>query len=424
MAAPKFRAPQGTHDTLPPESRRWEALVATFAGAVGRAGYGLVQSPTFEDLGVFERVGEGTDIVTKEMYDFEDKGGRHIALRPEGTAPVVRAYLEHRPTDPWKVWYAAPTFRYERPQAGRYRQHHQLGVEVLGTVDPDVDVEVIGLAWDFLATVGLRRVKLLVNSMGEPEDRVRYAGILQGWFRDRLGDLAEEDREKVDRHPLRVLDSKRPATAAVVAEAPGPADHLSDEATAHFERVRAGLTSLGIPFTVEPRLVRGLDYYTRTTFELQAEALDSAQNAVGGGGRYDGLAEALGGPSTPGIGFGMGIERILLAADAEEAWPVPDPPLDVFVVDVTGGDVARDLTAVLRRAGLGADRAFGGRSMKSQMKAADRSGARFAAIVGEDEAAAGVVTLRPLRHAGEQADQQQVPAAELIETVRRLTTDE
>jgi len=421
MAAPKFSAPQGTHDTLPPESRRWEALVGRFADHVARAGYGLLQTPVFEDLGVFLRVGEGTDIVTKEMYDFEDKGGRHLALRPEGTAPVVRAYLEHRPTDPWKVWYAAPTFRYERPQAGRYRQHHQLGVEVLGTVDPDVDVEVIALAWDFLAGLGLRQVTLLVNSMGEPQDRVRYAGVLQAWFRERLGDLAEEDRDKVERHPLRVLDSKRPATAAVVAGAPDPADHLSDEATGHFERVQAGLTALGIPFTIEPRLVRGLDYYTRTTFELQAMALDAAQNAVGGGGRYDGLAEALGGPSTPGIGFGMGIERILLAAEAEGAWPVTDPPLDVFVVDVTGGDVARDLTAALRRAGLGADRAFDGRSMRSQMKAADRSGARFAAIVGDDEAAAGLVTLRPLRHAGEEAEQRQVATGDLIDTVRRLT---
>ncbi len=414
MAA-TFKAPTGTRDTLPPESRRWEALVAAFAGAAGRAGYGLLQSPTFEDLGVFERVGEGTDIVTKEMYDFEDKGGRRIALRPEGTAPVVRAYLEHHPTDPWKVWYAAPTFRYERPQAGRYRQHHQLGVEVLGTVDADVDVEVIALAWDFLTEIGLRRVNLLVNSMGEPEDRVRYAGVLQAFFREHLDAIAEEDREKVDHHPLRVLDSKRPATDAVVAGAPGPAEHLSDAAKAHFERVQAGLTALGIPFTVEPRLVRGLDYYTRTTFELQAEALDAAQNAVGGGGRYDGLAEALGGPSTPGIGFGMGIERLLLAADAEGVWPEPGSGVDVFVVDVTGGDRARDLTSALRRSGLGADRGFDGRSMKSQMKAADRSGARFAAIVGEDEAAAGVVTLRDLRT---DRPQEQVSMDRLVDTIK------
>jgi histidyl-tRNA synthetase len=415
-----FKAPVGTRDTLPPESRRWEALLAAFALHAGRAGFGLIQTPTFEDLAVFERVGEGTDIVTKEMYDFEDKGGRHIALRPEGTAPVVRAYLEHHPTDPWKVWYAAPTFRYERPQAGRYRQHHQLGVEVLGSVDADVDVEVLALGWDFLSHVGLGRVRLLINSMGEPDDRVRYAGILQDWLRERLGDLAEEDREKVERHPLRVLDSKRPTTAAVVADAPGPAEHLSAEATEHFERVQAGLDALRIPFTLEPRLVRGLDYYTRTTFEFQAEALESAQSTVIGGGRYDGLAEALGGPSTPGIGFGMGIERLLLAADAEEVWPVPGSPVEVFVVDVTGGDVARDLTARLRRAGVGADRGFDGRSMKSQMKAADRSGARFAAIVGEDEAAAGVVTLRDLRS---DRPQEQVPTGDLIDTIRRVSDE-
>ena len=419
MAA-TFKAPTGTRDTLPPESRRWEALVAAFAGAAGRAGYGLLQSPTFEDLGVFERVGEGTDIVTKEMYDFEDKGGRPIALRPEGTAPVVRAYLEHHPTDPWKVWYAAPTFRYERPQAGRYRQHHQLGVEVLGSVDADVDVEVIALAWDFLSEIGLRRVHLLVNSMGEPGDRIRYAGALQAFFGEHLDSIAAEDRGKVDHHPLRVLDSKRPATVEVVAGAPGPAEHLSEQATAHFGRVQSGLAALGIPFTIEPRLVRGLDYYTRTTFELQAEALDSAQNAVGGGGRYDGLAEALGGPSTPGIGFGMGIERLLLASDAEGVWPEPDSPVAVFVVDVTGGDVARDLTTLLRRSGLGADRGFDGRSMKSQMKAADRSGARFAAIVGEDEAAADVVTLRDLRT---DRPQEQVPTGDLADTIRRLMNE-
>jgi histidyl-tRNA synthetase len=410
-----FKAPVGTRDVLPPESRRWEALVAAFAEAADRAGYGLLQSPTFEELGVFERVGEGTDIVTKEMYDFEDKGGRRIALRPEGTAPVVRAYLEHHPVDPWKVWYAAPTFRYERPQAGRYRQHHQLGVEVLGSVDPDVDVEVITLAWDVLAKVGLARVALLLNSMGEPADRARYAELLQGWLRDRLGDLADADREKVERHPLRVLDSKRPATVEVVAEAPAPADHLSPEAAAHFDRVQGGLENLGVPFRIEPRLVRGLDYYTRTTFELQAEALDTAQNAVGGGGRYDGLAEALGGPPTPGIGFGLGVERILLAADAEAVWDLPEAPIDVFVVDVTGGAVARDLTVALRRAGLGADRAFDGRSMKAQMKAADRSGARWAAIVGEDEAAAGAVTLRDLR--GDRP-QVQVPQDRLALAVR------
>src|SRR4051812_42855344 len=188
-----FRAPKGTFDVLPPQSARYERLIGAFAARVGRYGFGLAVSPMFEEIEVFQRVGDATDIVTKEMYDFEDKGGRHIALRPEGTAPVVRAYLEHRPTDPWKVWYAAPTFRYERPQAGRYRQHHQLGIEVLGSVDPDIDVEVIALAWDFLAGVGLTKVKLLVNSMGEPADRLRYAGILQEWFRARVDELAEED---------------------------------------------------------------------------------------------------------------------------------------------------------------------------------------------------------------------------------------
>jgi histidyl-tRNA synthetase len=253
----QFKAPVGTRDVLPPESRRWEVLVATFAEAAERAGYGLLQSPTFEDLGVFERIGEGTDIVTKEMYDFEDKGGRRIALRPEGTAPVVRAFLQHHPVPPWKVWYAAPSFRYERPQAGRYRQHHQLGVEAVGSDDPDLDVEVIALAWDVLTAVGLRELTLLINSMGDPADRAAYAEALTRYLEQHRGDLAAEDRDKVGRHPLRVLDSKRKATIEVIRDAPAAADHLSEGAAAHFERVRSGLASLGIPVVVEPPLVGG-----------------------------------------------------------------------------------------------------------------------------------------------------------------------
>ena len=397
-----MKAPTGTRDVLPPDSARWEALIARFAGEVEAAGYGLVQSPMFEDLEVFSRVGEGTDIVSKEMYDFEDKGGRRLALRPEGTAPVARAFVQHRPVPPWKVWYAAPSFRHEKPQAGRYRQHHQLGIEAIGTDDADLDVEVIALAWDVYRALGLQRVDLLVNSMGDPEGRRAFLDGLQAHLREHQYDLAPEDRAKVEDHPLRVLDSKRRATVEVTRDAPRLVDHLSDEAAAHFERVQEGLRSLKIPFTIEPRLVRGLDYYTRTTFEFQASALDAAQNAIGGGGRYDGLIEALGGPPTPGIGFALGIERILLACDAEEVFAVPDTAVLAFVVDVAGGEHARDLTAELRRAGLSADRSFGGRSMKAQMKAADRSGAKYALIVGDDEVASGSVSMRDLGGDGSQ----------------------
>ena len=408
----EFRAPVGTRDVLAPESARWERLVALFAGVVERAGYGLVLSPMFEDVGVFERVGEGTDVVRKEMYDFEDKGGRRVALRPEGTASVVRAYVQHRPTPPFKAWYAAPNFRYERPQAGRYRQHHQLGVEALGTDDADLDVEVVALAWSVCSGLGLSRVTLLLNSLGDDVCRPGYLDLLRSSLASQQ--LCDEHGATFEANPLRVLDCKRDACRAATAGAPRLVDHLCDACAAHFARVRAGLDVLGVPYTIEPRLVRGLDYYTRTTFELAAEALESAQNAVGGGGRYDKLAEALGGPPTPGIGFGLGVERLLLASDAEGVFPVPVSTVDVWVVDTTGGDAALALTHELRAAGVGAARAFDGRSMKSQFKAADRSGARLALVVGRSEAEAGTVTIRDLRD----GEQETVERGDVVAHVR------
>jgi histidyl-tRNA synthetase len=401
---------------LAPESNRWEALIARFATTVEAAGYGLIQSPMFEDIGVFRRLGEETDVVTKEMYDFVDKGDRHIALRPEGTASVVRAFVQHHPVTPWKTWYATPAFRYESPQSGRLRQHHQVGIEAIGSDDPDIDVEVIALGHDHIRGLGLRRVVLLVNSTGGPDDRRRYMDRLRGWLAERVGDLAPEDRPKVETNPMRVLDSKRPATQAVARDAPKISEDLSDEAIARFQRVTDGLGALGIDFQLEPRLVRGLDYYTHTTFELQSEAIDASQSTILGGGRYDGLVEDLGGPPTPGIGFGSGIERVLLACDAEGVFPAPASTLDVFVVDVTGGEVARDLTAELRRAGFRADRAFDARSMRAQMKAADRSGARVALIVGEQEKADGSIAVRSLLD--DERSQVVVPAEKIVDHLR------
>jgi histidyl-tRNA synthetase len=415
-ARESFRAPIGTQDVLPPASARWERMVATFAGAAERFGYGFVHGPLFEELGVFQRLGVGTDVVRKEMYDFLDKGDRHMALRPEATASIVRAYVQHRPPTPWKVWCVTPVFRYERPQAGRLRQHHQLDVEAIGVADPDLDVEIIALGAAYLDSLGLRRWRLILNTLGTPADRVAYARALTGWLRGRAGDLAPEDREKVDSHPLRVLDSKRAATRAVAAEAPRIAEVLDDASRRHFERVQDGLRSLGIPFELEPGLVRGLDYYTHTLFEFQSEALDTAQSTIIGGGRYDGLVEQLGGPPTPGIGFGSGIERMLLACDAEGVFAPPASSLDVFVVDTTDGRSARDITAELRDAGLRTDRSFDGRSMKAQMKAAGRSGAHVAVIVGEREAADGTVTVRDLA----QAEQEVVGRDQVVEVVRKL----
>jgi histidyl-tRNA synthetase len=411
-----FRAPIGTQDVLPPASARWQALIAIFAGVAERSGYGLIHGPLFEDVGVFQRLGAGTEVVRKEMYDFRDKGDRHLALRPEATASVARAFVQHRPPTPWKVWCVTPAFRYERPQAGRLRQHHQVDVEAIGVADPDLDVEVIDLGASYLAALGLRRWRLAINTMGTPADRAEFAKVLQAWLRERVGDLAPDDRDKVESHPLRVLDSKRDETRAVVSEAPRMAEVLDPASLRHFERVQQGLTALGIPFSIEPSLVRGLDYYTHTLFEFQSDALDAAQSTVIGGGRYDGLIEQLGGPPTPGIGFGSGIERMLLACDAEGVFGEPESVLDVFVVDATDGSAARDVAHELRTAGLRADRAFDGRSMKAQMKAAGRSGARVAVIVGEQEAADGTATVRDLRR----AEQQVVTRAEVLGLVQKL----
>ena len=384
-------------DILPAESARWRQFVDVFAQVVEGAGYGQVISPLLEDLGVFQRIGDATDVVTKEMYDFVDKGGRHIALRPELTASICRAFVQHRPLTPWKIWYTGSQFRYEKPQRGRYRQFDQVGIEVLGADDPNLDVEIISLGWEFFRALGLRQVTLLLNSLGEPSDRAAYVDALKAYFEANLGDLSDESQVTLQKNPLRVLDSKRPHDAALVAGAPKIAQFYSDTAAAHFAAVQSGLTALGIPFSVDTKLVRGLDYYRHTTFEYQGGTLDSAQNALGGGGRYDGLVESLGGPATAGIGFALGLDRTLLACDDEGVFAPPATEVAVFVVDTTGGAEALQITAALRAAGIGADRAYENRSMKSQMKAADRSGAKFAVIIGSNELDAGEAVVRPLR---------------------------
>ena len=388
-------------DILPPESGRWRAFTSTFVDVVESAGYQQIIPPLLEDLGVFTRLGDATDVVTKEMYDFVDKGDRRVALRPEQTASVCRSFAEHRPIVPWKVFYSGPNFRYEKPQRGRYRQFDQVGIEVLGVDDANLDVEVIALAWEFYRRLGLRQVNLIVNSLGEPEDRARYVEALRLHFEAAGDELTEQSRMTLGKNPLRVLDSKRPPDQQFIASAPQIADFYSDGAAAHFQTVLAGLRALAIPFDVEPKLVRGLDYYQRTIFEFQGGTLGSAQNALGGGGRYDGLVEALGGPPTAGIGFALGVDRTLLACDDEGCFPASPRGLDVFVVDVVGGLEAVAVTAELRAAGLAADRGFDNRSMKAQMKLANRSNAAFAVIIGEDEHSSNTVTVRPMQ-GGEQ----------------------
>ncbi len=403
-----FRAPKGTHDILPPASARWERLLGKFAARAEGAGYGLVLLPAFEHIEVFQRVGEATDVVQKEMYQFEDRGGRTLVLRPEGTAAVIRAFVEHAPIVPWKVWYAAPHFRYERPQKGRYRQHHQLGVEAIGTDDPAIDVEVVSLAVGFLRDLGLRDVTLLINSLGDTECRPAYLDRLREYLAEHEGDLCDDSRARSQTNPLRVLDCKRPRCVEITEKAPQLFEHLCDACREHFERVQHGLSTLGVKYEIAPRLVRGLDYYTRTTFELISGALDSAQNAVGGGGRYDQLAEAMGGDPAPGIGFGIGIERLLIACDAEDALPEPAVHLDAFVIDAIGGrqggaDPAMVVLDDLREAGLRADRAYGGRSVKAQWRVADRSGAAYAVMVAPDEMARDAVAVKDME-SGEQVE--------------------
>jgi histidyl-tRNA synthetase len=415
---PELRHPPGTFDVLPADSAPWERLVVEFARVVEAAGYGLVLTPTFEDLAVFQRVGESTDVVRKQMYDFDDKGGRHIALRPEMTASVARAFIEHRPSTPWKAWTVGSAFRYERPQAGRFREFHQVDVEAIGSADPDLDVEVIALGSEFYDAIGLTRRELLLNSLGDSVCRPGYRDLLLRYLRNHRDQLCDEHQARLEDNPLRVLDCKRPECQDVIAGAPRQLDHLCEPCTAHFARVRAGLDALKIPYTIDSKLVRGLDYYTRTAFEYIARGLESAQNAVGGGGRYDGLVKELGGPDTPAVGFALGIDRILLAGEGEGmATRLQETRhLDAFVVDFAGGSTARDLTAKLRAAGLRVDRAFDDRSPKSQFKAADRSGARLALVIGPDEAAAGTAGLKDLLDGSEQVT---VAQADLVEEIHR-----
>jgi len=410
-----FQAPKGTRDLLPPASGRHRLLIARFAALADAFGYGQIVSPMFEDLRVFERVGASTEIVSKEMFELVSRDDENrLALRPELTASVCRAFAQHRPLTPWKVFYEGPQFRYERPQAGRYRQFTQVGAEALGSDDPLLDVEMIALSWRFYESLGLRQVTLLLNTLGDPEGRPAYFAALESYLRSRAEELSIQSQTTLEHNPLRVLDSKRPQDEAVIADAPLMIDHLSAAAAEHFTAVRAGLDRLGIAYEISPRLVRGLDYYLRTTFEVAADALDSAQNAIGGGGRYDGLVEALGGPATPGVGFALGVDRTLLACDAEGVFDGPTQRPDVFVVDLTGGAEALALVDELASAGIRADRSYDNRSVKAQLKAANRADARLAVIVGDDELDAGTVQVKDL----ESGDQRAMARAQLLADIK------
>ncbi|HWC13080.1 MAG TPA: histidine--tRNA ligase [Actinomycetota bacterium] len=412
-----FRAPRGTYDLLPPASLEWRHVMGLAMDVFALSGYDPVETPIFEHTEVFERgVGEATEVVGKQMYTFTDRGDRSLTLRPEGTAPVVRAVLEHnlhRGPLPLKLAYAGPMFRQERPQKGRYRQFWQVGIEAIGVDAAALDAEVIELGQRFLRDCGVETT-LLLNSIGhlDPDCRGGYLAELRRFLQARRDDLAEDDRDRVDRNPLRTFDSKERATVAVMKDAPLITDHLCADCDAHFAAVRALLGDLEVPYVLEPRLVRGLDYYTRTAFEFVSGELGS-QNAVGGGGRYDGLAESLGGDALPGIGFALGIDRIVIARGTHE---VPRR-VHVYVVavgDETAARAALKLATQLRRAGIGADLDLAGRSMKGQMKQASGSGARWAAILGERELASGKATLKDLTT----SDQREVDVDQVAEVVR------
>jgi histidyl-tRNA synthetase len=403
---------RGTYDVLPPQSWRWQALVRLAMDSFQRAGYAPIETPMFEYTEVFERgVGDTSDVVTKEMYTFRDRAGRSLTLRPELTAGIVRAVLQHglaRGPLPLKLVTAGPMFRQERPQRGRYRQFTQVNIEALGSEEPVVDAEVIEVGHRFLRDAGLRPT-LLLNSIGhvDPSCRLGYHKVLIEFLEANESSLAPVDRDRIHTNPLRTFDSKEERTVEVMRDAPLISDHICRDCRAHFEHVQGLLREVGVDYELQPRLVRGLDYYTRTTFEFVSTGLGS-QNAVGGGGRYDGLAEALGGPPLTGIGFGLGVDRILLALGEQGDIP---PSVHVYVVAL--GEEARAeglaLATRLRAAGVGADLDLAGRAMKGQMKDAARSGARWAAILGAEELAAGEVTLKNLAT----GDQERVRLEEL-----------
>lgn len=419
----KYQSPRGTHDILPAEAPRWRAVERTFRELCRRYGYRELRTPVFEQTDLFARtVGETSDLVTKQMYTFADPGGDRFTLRAEGTAPAIRAYLQHSlaATAPvTKLFYLCPIFRYERPQAGRYRQHHQVGIEVLGAGDPAVDAEVIAFGAAYLDRLGITDAVVKLNSVGCPVCRPSYREVLRAAVGDHVADLCPDCQRRFRENPLRMLDCKRPRCRELLRDVPGSADSLCPECETHFAAVQELLADLDLPVELDPRLVRGLDYYTKTAFEFVHTAGLGAQTALIGGGRYDGLVEECGGKPTPGIGFGSGIERVLLVQEALGVAPAADDGLQVFVVTLGAAPrrAGLRLLAALRAAGIAADTDYLGRSMKAQMKEANRRQCRFAVIVGDDELAQETATVRDMTL----SRQEQVPFTDLVDHLQAVS---
>ncbi|MEY4136805.1 MAG: hypothetical protein RL205_933 [Actinomycetota bacterium] len=408
-----FSAPKGVPEYFPPRSRAFVDVRSHLSRAAELAGYSYIELPVFEDTALYVRgVGESTDVVSKEMYSFEDRGGRSITLRPEGTAGVMRSVVENRLDKgqlPVKLWYSGPFFRAERPQHGRYRQLQQVGVEAIGSDDPALDAEVIAIGDEAFRSLGLTRYALHLTSLGCAVCRPAYRALLQAFLADL--DLDEATRERAAINPLRVLDDKRESVQNQLIDAPLMVDHLCEACATHYDAVRAHLVSMGVSWVEAPRMVRGLDYYTRTTFEFTHELL-GAQSGIGGGGRYDGLMASVGGDDLSGIGFGLGTDRTLLACEAEGLTPGADAHLDVFLVPI-GAEAKTRLVALgarLRAAGIRTDLAYGDRGLKGAMKAADRSGAPLVVVVGDSEVEADSAQVKSMST----GDQATVPWTDLI----------
>ena len=399
LAVEKLQSLRGMVDLLPQQTPLWQRIESTARRHFQRAAISEIRTPVLESTELFSRgIGEATDVVGKEMYTFMDRGDRSCTLRPEGTASVVRAAIQHGllSQGPQRLWYSGPMFRYERPQAGRQRQFHQIGLEMLGFSDPRSDVEAIAVAWDLLADLGVDGLALELNSLGSGDDRARYRSKLVGWLTERREQLDPDSQERLQRNPLRILDSKIPATQAMLAEAPTLIEELSDESRSRFARVTDGLRLLGIPYTLNPRLVRGLDYYSHTAFEITSTQL-GAQATVCGGGRYDGLVEQLGGPVTPAIGWAFGLERLAILLAKAEAAPIEAAQIYVVSRGDRGELLALQVARQLRQVGYTIDLDLTGAAFGKQFKRADRSGARWALVIGDDEAREGLVLMRDLR---------------------------
>ncbi len=412
------KAPRGMHDILPDEAERWQVLEARIRAFAARYGYREIRTPLVEDTEVFQRTsGETSDIVEREMYTFTDRGGRSLSLRPEGTAGVMRAYLEHGMASwpqPVRFYYVAPMFRYDRPQKGRYRLHHQFGAEVIGSPAPAADVEVLSLPIRFMQSLGLVQVQVRLNSVGDPTCRPGYLNALRDYLGRHRDRLCADCQRRLEVNPLRVFDCKEPHCHEIARAAPTMVGSLCDPCRTHFDEVKRLFGLLEIPYVEDPFIVRGLDYYTRTAAEVYS-GRRGAQNAMLGAGRYDGLAEQLGGPQTPGVGFGQGLERLLAVLEAEGlsvGAPATPPNLDVFVAavgDGTEGEAFRLLDRV-RTAGIGATGELQGRSLRAQMKLADRLGVRYALIIGEEEVSAGQAAIREM----ETGAQEEVPLSAVV----------